>query len=411
VKVKAAEGRVVVTGIGVVSPIGIGKEPFWEGLISGRNGVTQIESFDTSAFRTHRGGEVKDFRPESYFENGHWRTMGRGAHFSVAAAKMALEDAGVDVTRLDPTRSGVCCGTTMGESQILEQIDDILVHQGPDAVDPELPVRYPAEVIPSSVARYFGLRGPVSMVTTACAAGNYAIGQASDLLRMGLVDLMLAGGSDPLSRIAFTGFNSMLAVAPQRCQPFDLRRKGMCVSEGCAILVLEPLRRAVDRGARIYAEVAACGIGNDAHHMTSPHPKARGAIGAITNALREAQLHPEQVNYISAHGTGTPANDRIETAAIKAVWKETAYQIPVSSIKSMLGHTMGAASAIEATACALMIERGIIAPTINYEERDPDCDLDYVPNTAREWRIDVAVSNSFAFGGNCSALVLKRCEL
>jgi 3-oxoacyl-[acyl-carrier-protein] synthase II len=260
------------------------------------------------------------------------------------------------------------------------------------------------------VARQFGFRGPLNMVSTACAAGNYAIGHAADLLRMDLVDLMIAGGTDPLSRIAFTGFNSMLAVAPEKCQPFDRHRKGMCVSEGCAMLVLEPLERARQRGARIYAEVAACGISNDAHHMTSPHPKARGAISATMNAFREAGLSAEQVDYISAHGTGTPANDRIETAAIKTVWKDTAHHTPVSSIKSMLGHTMGAASAIEAVACALAIERGVIPPTINYQDRDPECDLDYVPNVAREVKVNIALSNSFAFGGNCSALILKRLQ-
>lgn len=405
-----SRSTIVITGMGVISPIGNGKEPFWRALISGKNGVTEIESFDTSAYRTHRGGEVKEFDPAEWGIDCAATPMGRGAQFAVAAAKMALEDAGIELARVDVTRAGVSCGTTMGESQILEALDTAYLREGPDGVDAQLAAQYPSDMIPLSVARRFEFRGPLNMVSTACAAGNYAIGHAADLLRMDLADLMIAGGTDPLSKIAFTGFNSMLAVAPEKCQPFDRNRKGMCVSEGCAMLVLEPLEKARKRGARVYAEVAACGISNDAHHMTSPHPKARGAISAIMNAFREAGLSAEQVDYISAHGTGTPANDRIETAAIKTVWKEAAYDTPVSSIKSMLGHTMGAASAIEAVACALAIERGLLPPTINYQDRDPECDLDYVPNVARESKVNVALSNSFAFGGNCSALILKRLQ-
>jgi 3-oxoacyl-[acyl-carrier-protein] synthase II len=403
--------RFVITGLGIVSPIGNGREAFWEALIAGRNGIDEIRSFDTTAYRTHRGGEVRALEPARYFESGRIPALARGARFAIAATRMALEDADLDRSRMDLAETGVCCGTTMGESQLLESLNQALLNGRPEELDAELTSHYSAESIPANVAREFGFGGPISMVTTACSAGNYAIGQACDLLRSGRAKVVIAGGSDPFSRIAFTGFNSMLAVAPERCRPFDLHRKGMFVSEGCAMLVLEPLEDAVRRDAKIYAEVAGCGLSNDAHHMTSPHPQGRGAIAAMTNALREAGLTPENIDYISAHGTGTPANDRVETAAIKNVFGDAARRTPVSSIKSMLGHTMGAASAIEAAACALAIDRGIIPPTINYETPDPACDLDYVPNEARAMTVRTALSNAFAFGGNCSALILKRCEV
>jgi 3-oxoacyl-[acyl-carrier-protein] synthase II len=402
------EPRVVITGVGVISPNGIGKNAFWQGIVSGQSGISEIKSFDTSAYRTHRGGEIRGFEAGCYLKNGRVKTMGRGAHLAIAATQMALEDAHLGLPQLDPTRVGIYLGTTMGESQILESINKTWVHESCQSIDPQLALQYPVDTIPVNVARNFGFRGPVGMITTACAAGNYAIGYAVDLLRMGRVDIMVAGGSDPFSRIAFTGFNSMLAVAPEICQPFDRHRKGMMVSEGAGMVILEPLGQALQRNAPIYAEVASCGISNDAHHMTSPHPNGKGAIGAMENAIREAQMTPEQIDYINAHGTGTPANDRIETAAIKAVFGERAYKIPVSSIKSMIGHTMGAASAIEAVTCALIVSRGIIPPTMNYSTPDPECDLDYVPNQARAQHVNAVLSNSFAFGGNCAALILKK---
>jgi len=402
--------RIVITGLGVVSPVGNGKEAFWNALIGGVSGIDEIRSFDTSAYRTHKGGEVKSLEPGRYFQSEHIPSAARGALFAIAATRMAIEDARMDTARIDLSEIGVCCGTTMGESQLLESMNSNLLDGRPEELDAEFASHYSAESIPANVAREFGFGGPVSIITTACSAGNYAIGQACDLLRSGRAKVVIAGGSDPFSRIAFAGFNSMLAVTPDVCRPFDLHRKGMFVSEGCAMLVLESIDDAVRRGAKIYAEVAACGLSNDAHHMTSPHPQGRGAIAAMNNALREAALAPEQIHYISAHGTGTPANDRIETAAIKNVFGDAARRIPVSSIKSMLGHTMGAASAIEAATCALVIDRGVIPPTMNYTTPDPACDLDYVPNAARDARVRVALSNAFAFGGNCSALILKKCE-
>ncbi len=404
------DDAVVITGLGLVTPIGTGKTRFWSALIAGENGIRTITSFDTSQFRTHRGGELPDFNPSEYCHNIDHRRIGRGSQLAVAAARLAFDDGGINVAETDSSRIAVIFGTTMGESPIAESIDSLMAKR--NGLDralcyPDSALRFPQEMISTSVAREFGLRGPVSLIATACAAGNYAIGYAADLLQFGEVDFALAGGSDPFSRVAFTGFNAMLAVAPENCQPFDRGRKGMSPSEGAAALLMERYGTARRRGAHIYAEVAGYGISNDAHHMTAPHPTGRGASGSISNALAAAKVSVDSVDYINAHGTGTPANDRIETLAIKQVFGEAAYRTPVSSIKSRLGQTMGAASAIEAAASALTIEQGIVPPTINYREKDPNCDLDYVPNCARDVRVRTVLSNSFAFGGNCAALVLR----
>ena len=401
---------IVITGLGLVTPIGTGKAQFWNALIAGENGIRTITSFDTSEFRTHRGGEVQDFKPSEYCRNIDHRRVGRGAQMAIAAARLALDDGGIDVGKTDPSRTAVIFGTTMGESPIAESINAILAQRGEidgARTGRDSSLSFPQEMIPSRVAQEFGFCGPVSLMATACAAGNYAIGYGADLLQLGEVDLVLAGGSDPFSRVAFIGFNSMLAVAPEICQPFDRLRKGMSTSEGAAALALERYGTARRRSAPIYAMVAGYGISNDAHHMTAPHPAGRGAMNSITNALAAARTPIDTIDYISAHGTGTQANDRIETLAIKRIFRDAAYRTPVSSIKSMLGHTMGAASAIEAAASALTIKHGIVPPTINYREKDPECDLDYVPNFAREISARTVLSNSFAFGGNCAALVLR----
>jgi 3-oxoacyl-[acyl-carrier-protein] synthase II len=407
------DDAVVITGLGLVTPIGTGKARFWNALIAGENGIRAITSFDTTEFRTHRGGEVLDFNPSEYCRHINPRRIGRGAQMAVAAARLAFDDGGINVDKTDPSRTAVIFGTTMGESPIAESIDSLLAQPGGldgarNGLDSSL--SFPQEMISSSVAREFGLRGPVSLMATACAAGNYAIGYGADLLQSGEVDFALAGGSDPFSRVAFTGFNSILAVAPEICQPFDRRRKGMSVSEGAAALLLERYGTARLRGAPIYAAVAGYGISNDAHHMTAPHPTGRGASRSIANALEAAKAPVDSVDYINAHGTGTPANDKIETLAIKRVFGDTAFRTPVSSIKSMLGHTMGAASAIEAAVCAVAIRENRIPPTMNFEEPDPECDLDYVPNRARECDVRVTMSNAFAFGGANSSVIFKRIE-
>ncbi|HVF43036.1 MAG TPA: beta-ketoacyl-[acyl-carrier-protein] synthase family protein [Pyrinomonadaceae bacterium] len=403
--------RVVVTGLGVVTSVGAGREQFWEGLLSGRCGISVVESFDTSAFGVHRGGEVKNFDAAAHLRRLDATRIGRASQFAAAAARMALADAGVEPDSLDPLRAGVSMGTTSGEPLEVERFNDSYVAKERERIGPEFIGRYPCHLISANVAEELGFAGVNVMIPTACAAGNHAVAHAFDVLRSGRADLMLAGGSDAFSRITYTGFARLGAVAPEICQPFDRKRKGMIPGEGAGVLVLEPLKRAVARGARIYAEVAGYGLSCDAHHMTAAHPEGDGAARAMSRALGESGMRPEDVSYVSAHGTGTPTNDRLETIAVKRLFQEHAYRVPVSSVKSMLGHTMGAASAIEAAVCALAVHTDRIPPTINLEEPDPECDLDYVPNRAREHTVNVAMNNAYAFGGNNASLVLKKCEV
>jgi 3-oxoacyl-[acyl-carrier-protein] synthase II len=405
------QSRIVVTGIGVVTSIGAGREQFWENLLAGRCGISLVESFDTGGFGVHRGAEVKGFDAAPYLRRLDASQVGRASQFAAAAARLALADAGVEPESLETSRAGVSMGTTSGEPREVERFDDSYVAKEMDRIGPEFIGRYPCHLISAHVAEELGFAGINIMIPTACAAGNYAIAHAFDVLRAGRADLMLAGGSDAFSRITYTGFARLGAVAPERCQPFDRNRKGMIPGEGAGVLVLEPLKRALARGARVYAEVAGYGLSCDAHHMTAAHPDGDGAARAMRRALEESRTLPEEVGYISAHGTGTPTNDRLETIAVKRLFKEHAYRVPVSSVKSMLGHTMGAASAIEAAVCALAVHGGRIPPTVNLEEPDPECDLDYVPNRAREHRVNVAMNNAYAFGGNNASLVLKKCEV
>jgi 3-oxoacyl-[acyl-carrier-protein] synthase II len=399
---------VVVTGVGVVTVIGTGREAFWRNLLAGRNGVSEVTSFDTSAYKTRRGAEIKDFTPAPYFRALDASRVGRASQLAVAAARLALEDAEWSEEEADRERAGTAVGTTSGEPLEVERFNDLHVRGDLGRVGPELAQRYPCHVIAGHVATELGFGGENVMIPAACAAGNYAIAHAADVVARGGADVMVAGGSDAFSRITFTGFSQLGAIAPERCQPFDRNRRGMVPGEGAGMLVLEPRARAEARGARIYAEVAGYGLSCDAHHMTGAHPRGEGAVRAMTRALARSGLRPDEVGYISAHGTGTPSNDRTETMAIKQVFGEAAYRIPVSSIKSMLGHAMGAASAIEAVACVLAIRHGEVPPTINLETPDPECDLDYVPNTARACEVRVAMNNAYAFGGNNASLVLRR---
>jgi 3-oxoacyl-[acyl-carrier-protein] synthase II len=298
-------------------------------------------------------------------------------------------------------------GTTSGEPREVERFDDRFLAGTMEGLGPEFIGLYPCHMIAAHVAREVGFGGPVTMIPTACAAGNYAIAHAFDLLRSGRADVMLAGGADAFSRITYSGFSRLGAIAPERCQPFDKNRKGMIPGEGAGVLVLEPLEKARARGAHIYAEVAGYGLSCDAHHMTAAHPEADGAVRAMERALADAGLRPDDVSYISAHGTGTPTNDRLETLAAQRVFGAST-RTPMSSIKSMIGHTMGAASAIEAAVCSLAVATGRIPPTMNLEE--PDGDLDYVPNQAREHGVRVAMNNAYAFGGNNASVLFRRSE-
>jgi 3-oxoacyl-[acyl-carrier-protein] synthase II len=400
--------RIVITGVGVISPIGNQKDLFWNALISGTSGVSEVTSFDTSPFKVHKGCFVKNFNYDDYVSNGSSREIGKGSQFAIAAAKLAIEDSKVDLNNLDPERAGVSIGTTAGEIQILEKVNYIRHEKGADSVDPGLFLKHPCVNMPSSISIEFGFKGPSTIIPTACAAGNYAIGYACDLIKLGRADIMLAGGSDPFSKVAFVGFSRLNAIAPDICQPFDKDRKGLLVGEGAGMLVLESLEGALARNANIYAEILGYGLSCDGYHITIPHPEGNGVTSAMEKALKSAKIKPEDVQYMSAHGTGTVANDKAETISIKKVFGEHAKNLAISSIKSMLGHTMGAASAIEAVACALAIKEGVVPPTINYETKDPECDLDFVPNVKREMQVDIAMNNAYAFGGNNSSLILKK---
>ena len=352
--------------------------------------------------------DLKDFNPDEFLSSAEQEKMGRSSQFALAATKMALKDADFDPAHYDTSRIGISMGTTMGEPQILEK--GIRIKYDTNSVEniPSwLPRQYPCGTIPAHIAQLFSISGPHMMIPTACAAGNYAIGYAYDMIQLGKIDVGISGGSDPFSGIAFTGFNRLLATTSDIVRPFDKNRSGMAVSEGAGILIIEELEFARKRGARIYAEILGYGLGCDAFKMTIPDPSGSGGIVALNNALNNAATSPESVDYICAHGTGTGENDKTETLIAKVVFGSHAQNIPMSSIKSMLGHTMGAASAIEAAACALMLQHQIALPTINYSEPDPECDLDYIPNSARPMKMDIIVSNAYAFAGNTSSLVLS----
>jgi 3-oxoacyl-[acyl-carrier-protein] synthase II len=430
VSLPAGRARIVVTGVGAVTSIGCDVESFWTSLLAGHGGAAPIESFDTSLYKTHIGCEARDFEPRTALGDDAAR-VGRASQLAVAAASMALVNAGWrwdgparailsaaragadrDApgarARLDPERTAVSMGTTLGEAQVLERMPESW-----DAWRPDSPVwagivAEPCNVIADNVAAAFDLCGPNATIPTACAAGNYAIAHAVELLRDGRAQIAVAGGTDAFSRSAFTGFSRLLAMSPDRCRPFDRNRRGLLLGEGAGVLVLETLDDAARRGATPLAEVLGYGLSCDAYHITGPHPEGEGARAAMAAALASAGLRPEQVSYINAHGTGTAHNDRIETLAIKKVFGEHAAAIPVTSIKALTGHAMGGASALEAIACVLAIRNGTVPPTWNYETPDPECDLDYVPNAPRAVEVRVAVNNSYAFGGNNASLVLGR---
>ncbi|MFA5337980.1 MAG: beta-ketoacyl-[acyl-carrier-protein] synthase family protein [Candidatus Omnitrophota bacterium] len=396
--------RIVITGLGVVSSIGIGRDAFWENLIKGKSGISKVVAFDTSGHTRHYGGEIKDFRPENFIAKKKIKLMGRTSQLAVTATHLALEDAKLNMEAVNHCKICVCIGTTMGESQLIEYMSHTLVRSGQKEINKYPIYQSPANNIPSNVALEFKLQGMNRIFTTACAAGNYAIGYGFDLLQSEEADMVIAGGSDAFSWIAFTGFNKIGVIAPDKCQPFDKDRKGMIPGEGAGVVIIESLESAIKRGANIYAEILGYGLSCDAYHMTNP--RVEGVAQCMRNALKEAEISADKVDYISAHGTGTLHNDRTEAQAINEVFNRR--KVAVSSIKSMLGHTMGAASAIEAIACCLTIKNNIIPPTINYEIFDPECDIDCVPNEARRKSIGIVLNNGFAFGGNNACLVLSK---
>jgi len=396
--------RIVVTGLGVVSAIGVGWREYWENLLQGKSGISPVASFDTGGHFTHNGGEAKNFKAGQFIPEERLPFMNRATQMAMASVYLALHDAGLTPRELADRKVGVSYGTTFGAIQTIELINDVLLRK--QAPDSRIIAQLPTHSVPSALAREFKLSGPNWMLATACAAGNYAVGYGYDLIRLHRADIMVVGASDPFSRIAFTGFNQFKAVAPEKCQPFDKNRKGMMVAEGAGSLILESLEKAQKRNAPIYGEVVGYGLSCDAYHMTTS--SVEGIAECMRTALKEAGLTIEDVDYISAHGTGTPTNDKNECAAIKKVFGNRHKTIPVSSIKSMLGHTMGAASALEAIVCVLAVKTDMLPPTINFETPDPECDIDCVPNKSRKHRVNVALNNSYAFGGNNASVVFKK---
>ncbi|MFA5338083.1 MAG: beta-ketoacyl-[acyl-carrier-protein] synthase family protein [Candidatus Omnitrophota bacterium] len=398
--------RVVVTGLSVVTSIGIGKDEFWRNLIAGKSGISKVDAFDTSKHFNHYGGQIRGFKQDDFLDKRKAKLMARASHFAIAAAKLALNDSKLLIEKLNPEKIAILIGTTGGEAQEIEKMDAIWVNKGRDAVNGLSVVQYPVSNISSNVAMEFKIKGINRMFTTACAAGNYAIGYGFDLIQLGKADMVVAGGSDAFSYISFTGFSQLSAMAQEKCQPFDKNRKGMLVGEGAAILVLETLESALSRKAPIYAEILGYGLSCDATHMTNP--SVDGISRCMQDVLARTNISVQEINYISAHGTGTKNNDKAECAAIKKIFGER--KPAISSIKSMLGHCMGAASAIEAVSCCLTIQNGIIPPTINYETPDPECDIDCVPNQARKQKVSIVLNNAFAFGGNNSCVVFKKIQ-
>ncbi len=391
--------KVVVTGLGLVIANGIGVGNAWKALLNGKDGTAELKSFDTSQYKAHRACEIIDFKVDAVFEN---ETTANTIHkYAYTAAREALEDSGLsDISGYDSERFGIAIGTLAGELPPLEYLLRNAPEDKANGFDMGVALTYPPSSITTLLSEDFGFEGPNMVSLNACSSGNHAIAWALDLLYEGSVDVMLVGGGELIPQTEFTHFHNLKALAPEKCQPFDKERKGLVIGEGAGIMVLETLDSATKRNAEIYAELKGYGMSCDGHHMTAPHPTGAGAIMSMTNALSMAKMTYEDVDYINAHGTGTPLNDMMETMAIKSVFKERAKGIPVSSIKSMIGHTMGAASAIESVVSCLAIKNNAIPPTINYETPDPECDLDCVPNEGRETKINCVLNNSFAFGGN-----------
>lgn len=407
--------KVVVTGVGLVTPCGIGIDNVWNNILSGQSGIGPLTRFDTTRFDTKFAGEIKEFNPENYTQPKEVKKMDLFIQYALAAAQIAVNDAGLDMSREDSERVGVVVGTGLGGLPTIEKYHSVFLERGPGRITPFFIPMLIANEAPGHIAIQHGIKGPNLCIVTACATGAHSIGEACRIIQYGDADVMVAGGSEAnLTPLTVGGFNAMKALStrnddPQRAsRPFERDRDGFVVAEGSGIVILEELEHAKKRGAKIYAEMAGYGYNGDAYHITAPCPDGDGFIRCIKMALKDAQLSPDDVDYINAHGTSTKLNDYIETLSIKEVFKEKAYRIPVSSTKSMTGHLLGAAGAIEAIFSVLAIRDQVCPPTINYENPDPECDLDYVPNTARDHTINVVMSNAFGFGGTNSALVLRR---
>jgi 3-oxoacyl-[acyl-carrier-protein] synthase II len=409
--------RVVITGLGAVTPLGADVESTWEGLVAGRSGAGEITQFDSSDYAVHFACEVKDFDPTQYIDRKQARRMDRFAHLIVAAARQAEADSGISIES-EPDRVGAAVATGIGGLKAFQDCHSELLERGPDRVNPfSIP-----EIIPNMgaawVSMQLGTQGPLSSQCTACAASNMAIGDGLDAIRLGRADVMLCGGTEaPITEVGIAGFSAMRALsrrneAPEKAsRPFDTGRDGFVMGEAGAMVVLEEVEHARARGAKIYAELLGYGLSSDARHITEPDPSGENPARAMTMAFRDASVDPSEIDYINAHGTSTPLGDAAETRVIKlALGEENARKTPVSSTKGATGHCLGAAGAVEAMFSILAVDRGVLPPTINYEEPDPECDLDYIPNESRKADVRTSVSNSFGFGGHNATIVIRRFE-
>ena len=407
--------RVVITGVGVVSPLGTGVEKNWQALMEGRSGVGLVTRFDVSDFPTRIAGEVKDFTPEDFMEKKDVKKMDPFIQYAVAAAKMAMDESRLPITPENEDMVGTIVGVGIGGLTSIEEYHKLFLDTRLKKVSPFFIPKLIANLAPGQISIRYGAKGINYTPTSACSSGAHAIGEAFRLIRLGEQDAVIAGGAEAaLTPLGLGGFIALKAVssrndAPEKAsRPFDKNRDGFVMSEGAGVVILEELGMAKRRGAKIYAEVIGYGANSDAYHMTAPSPEGEGAVRCIRMALRSGDIDPHEVDYINAHGTSTPYNDATETQAIKRVFGEHAARIAVSSTKSMTGHLLGAAGGVEAVYSVLAVDRGMLPPTINYEEPDPECDLDYVPNTARQASIRVALSNSFGFGGTNACLAFRK---
>ena len=407
--------RVVITGLGLVTPLGIGVEDTWTAMCEGKSGIGEITRFDASGFDTQIAGEVKDFHPEDFLPKKEAKRIQSFIAYAVAASRMALEDSGLIIDSANQNRVGVLTGCGLGGLQILEQTAAILKKKGPKRVTPFFIPMMIGNMAPGMISIYLGAKGPNSSIATACASGTHAVGDAFKIIKRGSADAMITGGVESvITPTCIAGFNAMKALSvrnhePEKAsRPFDRDRDGFIVGEGSGILILETLEGAVKRGAGIYAEICGYGMSGDGFHMAAPAPDGEGAARCMAAAIDDAGISYNAVDYINAHGTSTQLNDLYETQAIKSVFKEKALSLAVSSTKSMTGHLLGGAGGIETVFTALTIHEGIIPPTINLDNPDQDCDLDYVPNIARKTDVKLAMTNSFGFGGTNAALILSK---
>lgn len=408
--------RVVITGMGAVTPLGIGIETFWNNLLQGKSGISHIEAFNTEGYTTHIAGSVKDFNPEDFMEKREARRMDRFVQFGMAAAKLALEDANLNIREdTNPLRVGVYVGSGIGGLGTWEEQYKTLLDKGPRRVSPFFIPMMIANMASGQISMMAGAKGPNSTAVTACATGTHSIGDSFKLIQRGDADAMICGGSEsPITPTGLAGFGALRAMSTRNdepelaSRPFDSGRDGFVMGEGSGVIIMESLEHAQKRGAHIYAEIVGYGMSGDAYHITDPDPD--GATRCMLNALKDANIKPEDIDYINAHGTSTPVGDISETNAIKKAFGDHAYKLAVSSSKSMTGHLLGAAGGIEAVICALTVQNGMITPTINLQDPDPECDLDYVPNTKRAADVRYALSNSFGFGGHNATIILKKHE-